>query len=208
MLFLLLSGCGSPFFLLFSVAISSLLCSFIINSNGVVDADTSIHSQKITTTRVKPFYINTPKLITRFINNNNNQQSYYPGICQSDDDSEFCNLFNDGNDDYDSSNKDHSNNEDECSFLENIIKPSMSKHYACPPSSLAALRKRYGTRKSIWGEWTPAQTRQFYKSQLPKAFESKRRTRIILFSYLYLPSVFAVMYSMLLLQADDVLLSW
>jgi len=109
-------------------------------------------------------------MLTRIINN-----EYFPSvICQSDEDSDFCNLFNDSYDDYDRNSHHHHNNnnmEDECSFLEDIIKPSMSKHYACPPTSLATLRKRYGTRKSIWGEWSASQTRQFYKSQLPKALE-------------------------------------
>lgn len=196
MLLVLISGCGLPFFLLFSVAISSLLCSFIINNNnntssscggGVVvdatDVSNSIHKQKVSTTtsrRLKSFQISSTQLLTRIIN----REQLPSVICQSDEDSDFCNLFNDSyNDDGDNYDRNshhhhhHYNNnnniEDECSFLEDIIKPSMSKHYACPPTSLAALRKRYGTRKSIWGEWSPSQTRQFYKSQLPKALESK-----------------------------------
>lgn len=182
MLFVLISGCGLPFFLLFSVAISSLICSFIINNNNaacgvVVDADVShsIHKRKVSTTRLNSFRLSSSQLLTRIIN-----KEYFPSvICQSDEDSEFCNLFNDSYDDYDRNSHHHHHNnnnnniEDECSFLEDIIKPSMSKHYACPPTSLAALRKRYGTRKSIWGEWSASQTRQFYKSQLPKALESK-----------------------------------
>lgn len=58
-------------------------------------------------------------------------------------------------------------------FTSDFMKPEMSQHYVCPPTSLEVLRKKYGTRKSLWGEWSSAETRQFYKSQLPKALQSK-----------------------------------
>lgn len=54
-----------------------------------------------------------------------------------------------------------------------FVAPTMSYHYTCPLTSLPDLRKRYGTRKSLWGEWTSYETRQFYKMQLPKALQSK-----------------------------------
>lgn len=50
-------------------------------------------------------------------------------------------------------------------------KPNAANHYACPPTSVEALRKRYGTRKSIWGEWSCGDTRRFYKQQLPRALQ-------------------------------------
>lgn len=46
-------------------------------------------------------------------------------------------------------------------------------HYTCPPTSLEALRQRYGTSKSLWGEWSNRETRNFYKTQLPLALQSK-----------------------------------
>jgi hypothetical protein len=46
-------------------------------------------------------------------------------------------------------------------------KPSLINHYACPPTTIEALRKRYGTRRSIWGEWSCSDTRRFYRQQLP-----------------------------------------
>jgi hypothetical protein len=49
--------------------------------------------------------------------------------------------------------------------------PSVAQHYVCPPISLETLRKRYGTRQSLWGEWNSVETRQFYKTQLPKALQ-------------------------------------
>ena len=48
---------------------------------------------------------------------------------------------------------------------------SVSRHYVIPPTSLEELRKRYGTRQSLWGEWTNEETRQFYKQQLPRALQ-------------------------------------
>lgn len=50
-------------------------------------------------------------------------------------------------------------------------KPKASKHYSCPPTSIDILRRRYGTNKSLWGEWSNSETRQFYKSQLPKPLQ-------------------------------------
>lgn len=47
-------------------------------------------------------------------------------------------------------------------------------HYTCPPTSLEALRQRYGTSRSLWGEWSNKETRHFYKTQLPLALQSKR----------------------------------
>eukprot|EP01041_Mallomonas_annulata_P005657 gene5657-11414_t len=44
-------------------------------------------------------------------------------------------------------------------------------HYACPPTSVEALRRRYGTRQGLWGEWTCTDTRRFYRQQLPRALQ-------------------------------------
>lgn len=49
--------------------------------------------------------------------------------------------------------------------------PKISNHYACPPTSLEALRRRYGTNKEFWGDWSAEQTRSFYKQMLPKALQ-------------------------------------
>jgi len=46
-------------------------------------------------------------------------------------------------------------------------------HYTCPPTSLEALRQRYGRRTSLWGEWSSQQTRHFYRTQLPTALQSE-----------------------------------
>ena len=51
------------------------------------------------------------------------------------------------------------------------FKPLVSNHYTCPPTTIHSLRKRYGTRRSIWGEWSCAETRRFYKQQLPRCLQ-------------------------------------
>lgn len=55
--------------------------------------------------------------------------------------------------------------------VNHLNKPEYSKHYACPPTSIESLRKRYGTRQSLWGEWSNAETRAFYRTQLPRALQ-------------------------------------
>lgn len=50
-------------------------------------------------------------------------------------------------------------------------RPPVTQQYFFPATSLEDLRKRYGTRKSVWGEWTTAETRQFYRIQLPRALQ-------------------------------------
>lgn len=52
--------------------------------------------------------------------------------------------------------------------MSTLKEPSISNHYTCPPTSLEALRRRYGT-SDFWGDWSPAETRRFYKQMLPKA---------------------------------------
>lgn len=55
----------------------------------------------------------------------------------------------------------------------NIVEGSdyLKNHYAIPPTTLESLRKRYGKRKSVWGEWSNEETRNFYKQQLPHALK-------------------------------------
>lgn len=48
---------------------------------------------------------------------------------------------------------------------------SFSSHYTCPPTTVESLRKRFGRRRSLWGEWSSKETRQFYKTQLPTALQ-------------------------------------
>ena len=45
--------------------------------------------------------------------------------------------------------------------------PRLARHYACPPTSVEELRRRYGTSKNILGDWSCKETRRFYRQQLP-----------------------------------------
>jgi hypothetical protein len=52
-----------------------------------------------------------------------------------------------------------------------FLPPPAARHYACPPTTLESLRKRYGHRRSVWGEWSNREARVFYKTQLPRALQ-------------------------------------
>lgn len=54
----------------------------------------------------------------------------------------------------------------------NSNKSRIIDHYYIPVTSLESLRKRYGARKSVFGDWTNQETRQFYKQQLPRSLQS------------------------------------
>ncbi len=41
--------------------------------------------------------------------------------------------------------------------------------YKFSATSVAILRKRFGSRTSVWGEWSVEETRTFYKQQLPRS---------------------------------------
>ncbi len=47
--------------------------------------------------------------------------------------------------------------------------PESVETYKFSQTSVAILRKRFGSRKSPWGEWTDEETRAFYKQQLPRS---------------------------------------
>jgi hypothetical protein len=52
-----------------------------------------------------------------------------------------------------------------------IFTNPVTRHYYCPPTTIDELRRRYGRSQSIWGEWTCAETRRFYRQQLPVALQ-------------------------------------
>jgi hypothetical protein len=59
------------------------------------------------------------------------------------------------------------------SVNQNVGSSSSTSHYYAPVTSLENLRKRYGSRKSVFGDWTNQETRQFYKQQLPRSLQSE-----------------------------------
>ena len=52
-----------------------------------------------------------------------------------------------------------------------LFPEQISRHYACPPTKLHELRKRYGTNKNEWGDWSRQTTRAFYRTNLPRALQ-------------------------------------
>jgi hypothetical protein len=50
---------------------------------------------------------------------------------------------------------------------------SSSKERKMPLATVEEYRDRFGTVKSIWGDWSPQQTRKFYKEHLPKVLLGK-----------------------------------
>ena len=74
-------------------------------------------------------------------------------------------------------------------FLASNVTSMVRYHYTCPPTSLEALRQRYGTSRSLWGEWSNRETRNFYKTQLPLALQSKCFSFVTSHEIDYLPSL-------------------
>ena len=51
------------------------------------------------------------------------------------------------------------------------IEKVSGKHYVFPPTDIDALRKRYGTNKNEWGDWSQEKTRAFYRTNLPRSLQ-------------------------------------
>lgn len=147
----LLSGCNLPFAILCAVAFGSIICSYIIGAEAE--------------SLPQAGFALRPTMIPRAIHFAGHNPVDQPATAK-------CPMNNQG----DTFLNDHQyiwNSEHSPNFGDDLFKPPISRHYTCPPTTLEVLRKRFGTRKSLWGEWSPSETRQFYKSQLPKALQSK-----------------------------------
>lgn len=145
-----LSGCSLPFAILTIVAVASLFLSIVISAEDMPIS--SVPRPSVTSRMTKS---------TAFVHHNSRiktQRAYLKPLRMSDDLSPLVARF-DRQDEMLSEAVNHLN------------KPTVSKHYACPPTSLDTLRKRYGTRQSLWGEWSNAETRTFYRTQLPRALQ-------------------------------------
>lgn len=156
-------GCSAPFAILIAVALSCLFLSTII---GAEDVPTSCQNGRARRIRSTSFHSTEN---TAFVHHNKpikTQLSFYPLMVGKDipiisleiqkELNQFPGIL--GSDPNPNSNS-------------NPNKPGISKHYACPPTSLESLRKRYGTRQSLWGEWSNSETRSFYRTQLPRALQ-------------------------------------
>ena len=145
-----LSGCSLPFAILTIVAVASLFLSIVISAEDMPISSVPRPSVTSRMTKSTAFVHHNPRIKT--------QRAYLKPLRMSDDLSPLVARF-DRQDEMLSEAVNHLN------------KPTVSKHYACPPTSLDTLRKRYGTRQSLWGEWSNAETRTFYRTQLPRALQ-------------------------------------
>lgn len=162
-------SCSLPFTLLFLLAIASYGLSYMINCDEFSTASTNHFIRKqnlnLNNDRLHHSTLENKKVLSenilnlfKSIRNSNSKIKIDFNVsticikcdeesCYIDDDDEFF------------------------SATLNKVKPKISKHYTCPPTTVKMLRRRYGTNKSYWGEWSASQARQFYKSQLPKALQ-------------------------------------
>jgi hypothetical protein len=156
-----LLGCNLPFAILCAVAFGSIICSYIIGA----DAE-SVQSARFVP---KQSGFIRPQPLLQGVSAHNGH--VFPPVTLQP-------LYHNSQT-FDNNEAIHNdfvpfrpvNSED--SFNSEVFSPPISRHYTCPPTTLETLRKRFGTRQTVWGEWSPAQTRQFYKAQLPRALQSK-----------------------------------
>ena len=149
-----LSGCSVPFAMLMVVAIASLFLSIVIDAE-----DMPISPQKINLAGTSMSRHSSRQVA--FVHHKairGTSPAYLP-LRMSDDSSRITSRLG------------HLEEILSAEPVNHLNKLVVSKHYACPPTSLESLRKRYGTRQSLWGEWSNAETRAFYRTQLPRALQ-------------------------------------
>ena len=148
-----LSGCSVPFAMLMVVAIASLFLSIVIDAE-----DMPISPQKISLAGTSMSRHSSRQVA--FVHHKairGTSPAYLP--LRMSDDSRITSRLG------------HLDEILSAEPVNHLNKLVVSKHYACPPTSLESLRKRYGTRQSLWGEWSNAETRAFYRTQLPRALQ-------------------------------------
>jgi hypothetical protein len=148
-----LSGCSVPFAVLMFVAVASLFLSIVISAEDMPSSPQKVHLSSATMCR-------HASKQSAFVHHNTaiRTQPMYIPLRMSDESSRIVARLE---------------RQDEILSepVNHLNKVIISKHYACPPTSLESLRKRYGTRQSLWGEWSNAETRAFYRTQLPRALQ-------------------------------------
>ena len=148
-----LTGCSIPFAILVLVAIASMFLSVVIAAEDMPSSSQKAHISSSPISRCTSKH-------AAFVHHNavvRTQLAYLP-LRMSDDSSRIIARLD-------------RQNEILSEPVNHLNKVEVSKHYACPPTSLESLRKRYGTRQSLWGEWSNAETRAFYRTQLPRALQ-------------------------------------
>jgi hypothetical protein len=143
-MFPILFGFSFPFVMIFLLSILTLICAHII-----AHPQSSPHDRTMTKPTRSRMSRNTAfvSVVT----------SHNQGFVKKCDDIEVMTDFTEN---------------ESSQFFYDVVKPSIVNHYACPPTSLELLRRRYGT-SDFWGDWSNHETRQFYLQQLPRSLQSK-----------------------------------
>jgi hypothetical protein len=139
-------GCSYPFLILLLILISSFFCARIIASDESKLLKTDTKLKKLGLGFINP----GPKINSHKLNPITHKKTILSDLNIISNEIEM-----------------------ECSHHTlDVLKPSIVNHYACPPTSLELLRRRYGT-SDFWGDWSNHETRQFYLQQLPLSLQSK-----------------------------------
>lgn len=147
-----LCGCSLPFGILCAVAFGSVLCSFIIGADADHISNVRLGARAPVLNRAFPRVHGIPMALraSTTLSSGLQERATRP-------EASFCGdylLCPDTGCGFDSSDRD-----------------SSSRLFTHPPVTVETLRKQFGTRRSVWGDWSAHETREFYKSQLPTALQ-------------------------------------
>ena len=166
-------GCSMPVAILIMVAVASLFLSMVISAEDIPPPQIRTNSIRRNIPRNDPSNHNSAHRTKQaFVHHTvKTQPAYIKTLRMSDELSPIVARFERENRRDREKHYNHQQEEALSPPVNHLNKPVASKHYACPPTSLESLRKRYGTRQSLWGEWSNAETRAFYRTQLPRALQ-------------------------------------
>jgi hypothetical protein len=157
-----LIGCNVPFTILLFATLGSIVCSFIIGTETKPCSITYKHHfvPKMSQFHKELAFGNSILHVLNVPTHNIFNKVFSTPILSS-------NLFTNHKRVQTSSKSDH--NADFGSHYSSVIDDTI------PPTSIEAWRQRYGTRKTFWGDWTNLQTREFYKTMLPRSLQGNQR---------------------------------
>lgn len=144
-----IAGIPLPFLIFAAFALGSFVCASIITAD-----DSPIKINKNIESKIHHTRKEVSKSIPAFIN------------CKNKLSLELDKLFG-RNEKYNHNNSMIRST----STLDFESRQAVGQHYTTPPTSLQELRRRFGTSTTIWGDWSPQETRLFYKQQLPRALQ-------------------------------------
>lgn len=150
-----LCGCSLPFGILCAVAIGSILCSFIIGADADHISPIKLGGRAHVLRRASPRIHGIPVALSGSTSSSNN----FPERCLKPEAS-FCGDYLLCPD---------------TAGCDPCDRDSSMRPFTHPPVTVETLRKQFGKRSSIWGDWSAYETREFYKSQLPTALQGTVR---------------------------------